>query len=625
MELFTVKIINYIPNDKVVITLFKIDKTADTIYRYESLLQAIDFFTQRFTLEQLSLYAFKFSHELLNLKACALFIKNQDTFSLKITKSYEYSEYHIDDTEHLQNIATFHGNIIMNKFENFFKKEDLEKFNVKLVIPLIIDEFLYGFILSDGSIHGIFDEDDYILSYSFMRLVNNALENIKHFSDLQTKNKQLDQKIFNLFAINHSAKTLLSQIDLQKLYAMATDIFSEITCSKVTSFGIYDHISNKIQILGYRNVSDFSKYYTELHLHTNTYNDKIVLHFDSDLEIIKSIFVNWEEFVHLDTKYIVLLVKDNIVGLVTLSESVNDCIYDTSTFELIESLASFAYIALSNALLFQKINMQKESIERKFNALSKLNNLVKNINHCTTVNELCALTLKALHLSFGIQKGFIALKKDSTYSIEHSLGISIHNQDFKINKNWENSFAGETIYDFSSHNLNQYFSPDMIYNFDSANCMILSPITLETSYLYDTSSPMGYLVILETKNSLQEEEILLIDTISKNISPVIHQMNLVANLKENYIEDSRKKFLKNLQNKIEDREKYLIPFHLYYKVIYKHPFQPLDLSAFYDFDCYIIDHYLFVLTYDDLNLNHLNLKELEPLNQIEDVLNFDYK
>ena len=52
------------------------------MYRYHAILQAIDFFTQRFNPEQLGYYSFDFVNEMLFLNSSALFIKENDEFIL---------------------------------------------------------------------------------------------------------------------------------------------------------------------------------------------------------------------------------------------------------------------------------------------------------------------------------------------------------------------------------------------------------------------------------------------------------------------------------------------------------------------------------------------------------------
>ncbi|MCD8500568.1 MAG: GAF domain-containing protein [Bacillaceae bacterium] len=134
------------------------------------------------------------------------------------------------------------------------------KFDMKLVIPLIIDSELFGFIISNGKIINAFEEDDFHILNALMRLFNNALENSRHFEDLKKSNAILDQKLFNLFIINQSTKVLLSELDIDQLTATATDVFSEVSGSQVTTLGIYDELTEKVKLASYRNVRSFTTY-----------------------------------------------------------------------------------------------------------------------------------------------------------------------------------------------------------------------------------------------------------------------------------------------------------------------------------------------------------------------------
>ncbi len=593
------------------------------IYRYESLLQAIDFFTQRFGIEQLSNFAFEFCNEVLTLNSTALFIKNKDEYILNNIRNYKHNNYKIKNSKKLKSIPTFHGNLITNNFNRFFDKQTIEAFNISLVIPLIIDDYLHGFLISDGKAIGTFDESDFAIAQTLMRLFNNSLENSKIFSQLKSKNEELDQKIFNLFAINQSAKTLLSQINLKNLYSIATDIFSEMTGSKVTSFGIFDENSNNIQIKGYRNISDFSSFYTEFELYSKNYNDsKIVLNIEDDIDTIKSLFKNWKDFYNLQTKFIILIVKDEILGLVTLSDSVKDSVYEDSVFELVQTLASFTYIALSNAIYFKKINAQKAIIEKKFKTLVNLNKLVRNINECTSIEELCELTLRVLNLSFNVKKSFITLKSNDCYFIKDSVGINFDDRVFDINDKWSDTLFGETIYDFRADSYKSFFPKNIQQNIASSNCTLISPISIEKTSYDLNSKPLGYLVILETDNSLQEEEILLIDTITNNISPIIYQMQLNKKIKSIYKEDTRKNFLTELKNKINEMKEYNIVFNIYYKKINKHPFKKTNLDDFKDFQHYLIDDFLFIISYDELS--EQDLIKIPTPNTVQEFIKYKF-
>ena len=594
-----------------------------TVYRYEALLQAINFFTQRFNIEHLSEYAFDFTNEILTLKSSALFIREGKDFVLKNKRFYNLDKLLIKSNSNIESIATFHGNIITSNFEKFFSKEIIKHINIKLVLPLIINDYLYGFILSDGKSIGKFDDSDFTIAKVLMRLFNNSLENSKVFSDLKITNKELDQKVFNLLAVSQSSKLLLSEIDLNKLYNTATDIFSELTGSSVTSFGIFDERSGCVKIQGYRNISNFSNYYTELIVEAKSFNDKkIVLDVENDKDIIKSIFTNWDEFYKLDARYVVLIIKNKLIGLVTLSESILNSSYSDSMFELIESLASFTHIALTNATLFEEIRKQKELIEKKFQVLVNLNKLVKNINGCETLDELYNLTLKTLKVSFNIQKAFIIVKENDYLVIKSSIGFHVDNNKVNIDNNWNDALCGQTIYNFSALSPYKYFDESFKSLFGETNCIIISPINIERSSAISQREIMGYIVVIKVDKTLQDEEILLIDTIAQNISPIIYHMNSMSEIKKTHILNPSTSFLKALDEKIKDREEYDVDFNIYYKKFKKHPFKALDLKLYNKLDYHIIDDYIFVVTYD--NLDDYDFSILPTPNSIDEFLQYQF-
>jgi hypothetical protein len=68
----------------------------------------------------------------------------------------------------------------------------------------------------------------------------------------------------------------------------------------------------------------------------------------------------------LKPMYIVLILKNGRVqGFVTLGRTMTGNEYKKSIFELIESLASSTYIALSNAQYLKQVNDQKKLIQNK--------------------------------------------------------------------------------------------------------------------------------------------------------------------------------------------------------------------------------------------------------------------
>ncbi|WP_069997197.1 GAF domain-containing protein [Cellulosilyticum sp. I15G10I2] len=600
------------------------NKITSNGYRYQALLQAIDFFTQRFSLEQISNYAFEFTNEILTLNASALFVREGHSYILKKNRLYNLETYKMPCTKKLKELPVRHGDIIVNHFDLFFDEHIVKALDIELVIPLIIDDYLYGFILSNGKMIGHFDEDDGIIASALMKLFANSLGNSKQLSELGQKNKLLDQKIFNLFAINQSAKSLLSQVELEDLYTLATDIFSEMTCSRVTSFGIYDEVSETIKVLGYRNVSNYSNVFTELRLASEEYvSSQIVLDFNKDLKIIQALFENWEELTLLETRYIVLLIKDKILGVVTLSEPVNDRVYDEATFELVETLASFTHIAISNALLFKKLLVQNDRVKRKFHTLNTLNKIIQNINSGVTIDELFSLTLKVLALNFGVKKAFFAYYNEDHYTVVNTVGLQIENIAFGLNKRWEKVVEGEVLLDFKENALYDFFEEHLVCQIGASNCMIIAPICTGIGYESEESLPKGFLVVAQTHDSLKEEEILLIDTITKNISPVIYQMDLNCRMQKEYQIDPLHQFISAVEIKLVERSDYELDFYLFYKILDLTPFQKSDDLLIEGEECYIVDQFIFLLSYED-EISDKSFCLAPYFNTIEEVKQFDY-
>lgn len=597
-------------------------KDINKIYRYEALLQAIDFFTQRFTLEQLTTNSFEFTNEILTIHSSALFIRFEDKFIQQSKRLYHIENQVIDNTESLNSFPLFHGDIVTERFERFIPKEIIEKFNIKLFIPLIIYDYLHGFIISNGKTMGDLDNEDKIIASTLAKLFRNSFENSRQIDELNQKTKLLDQKIFNLFTINQSAKSLLYQVNLDELYSIATDVFSEITSSKITSFGIYDISSNSIKLLGYKDVSTFSQVFTEFKLLERKYNsNKVIFELEKDKEQLMTIFENWEDFKLIQAKYIILLVKEEILGVVTLSESVNDRLYDNDTFELIEALASFAHIAISNALLFKKINDQKIIIEKKFEVLYKLNQIIRIINKSNDIDEISTLTLKVLSINFGVNKAFMAYNiDDHNYRIDYSIGLDNIEKDeliFNLNSKWGNIIHGDLLVDFQKDAIHNYFDKKILSRIGESNCIVISPLYLYNPDILGTSLPLGLLIVVETKDGLKEEDVLLVDTISRNITPIIYKMNEKEKLLIQYKQDNLDNFLQAVNHKLKERIDYEIDFNIYYKTFNQSPFSDVEYPD-YQGEYYLVNNYMFLITYDELDSSEFI--SLPYFESIEDIL-----
>lgn len=597
--------------------------------QYNVLVESIDFFTQRFHVEQIIKHAYKTVKRLLNIKASALFIRSGNEFILHDQTSYNINDYHIRSNNKLDQLPLFHSGVLTSNLKTYFTSEFIELFQIKMAIPLINDTELYGFIVTNGSQDNEIIEIDQSLIENMLKLINYSIENNQRFLDFQKINSDLDSKIFNLFVINQSTKALLSDINFDHLFSLATDVFSEVTGSKITTFGIYDSLTEKIKITGYRNVNSFSGYYTELELTTTQYDSSnIVLHMKDDIDTIKGLFKNWEELNRLEAEYIVLIVKGEILGIVTISESVMGDAYSHTEFELIESLASTTYIAISNAKLFREVTLQKEQTEKKYKALSTLNRLVRTINSCKTKEEIYSLILQTLQLGYGVKQAFICINKDlNQYEIIDAMNEDLVGEQFTIPNELLLEGKEETYYDYRSNHVYDYFTDtSFLDSLGEITCLVLSPIKTQGEF-ENNDNPFGFLVVVNTKENLKEEEIMVIDTITKNVSPIIYQMDLAHQYKKQISINEKQEFITALQKSIEENEFMNTEFYVYMKQIHKSPFEAVSLDNLFqemDFEEHVSDQVFTVNNYAFVITSHLKetktwQKVISP-QAVEDVL-----
>ncbi|WP_338780183.1 GAF domain-containing protein [Metabacillus sp. FJAT-52054] len=499
-------------------------------YRYEILLQAIEVFTQRYDKSALFEFAFDFANQLLTLGQSALFIREDDRLTLIHTRNYDIQDYHIPVTEKLNRLPLYHGRpISSHQLNTYFSEEFIRDFSAAHVIPLINDTHLVGLIVTDGKSAGEFSKDDEISSTIMMSLVNSSLENNQRFLDFQSINQELDRKVFSLFVLNQSIKALLSELNVRKLYEMATDVFSEISGSRVTSFGIYDPLTHRIKLKGYRNVHSFHRLYAELKMkEIQSCPNRIVISMKEDSDLLDQLFEDTSALLELEAEYIILIQKERLIGLVTLSDSRQNTHYDSGTIELIETLASSTYIALNNAQLFEKQEKQKREAESKLNVLQMYNRLIRTINSCRTREELLKLSISTLELGFGVSKAFFAFDNGKAYEVAECTGADLAGETFVFEDHVGQNIQDEIYYDYFANRLNTCFADESFCEkLGESTGIVIAPIQMNPEYNYNgqVHRPYGYLIVTQTAENLKEEEILLIDTITRNITPLIYHMD----------------------------------------------------------------------------------------------------
>ena len=392
-----------------------------------------------------------------------------------------------------------------------------------------------------------------------MQLFNTSLNNYRSYKSLQNAKSELDEKVFNLFAINQSSKVLLSELDLSVLYNLSIDVFSELTQSALTSFFLYDEKGENYVLRGMRDtLNPSNKLKITVYLKDNVSLDfsKSILDMsnEEDYNLFIDSFQNSEAVItNLKPLYIVLLIKNKVLlGFVTLGKKVTDKPYNKGIFELIESLASSTYIAVSNANYFKETNEQKLLLQNKFNRLVSLNKLMKNINSASTTEELADLTLETLNISFGMKTGIFALYNKDKFKVIRSINLDNCPCSFRLSNEFSCLFEGEYFIINSNEKIPKLLEKDLAKCIKDGAGALFVPIHIEDA---DTKL-LGLICIFELSDTIlsDQENLLTVDSIANHIAPVLHHLLRIKNQNELLAPNYEKIFINALENHIKEAD-----------------------------------------------------------------------
>jgi hypothetical protein len=559
------------------------------------LVEAIDFFSQSLHLDQLIYYGFELVNKALTFEASALFIIEGSSFELKRHYGYVAPLTSIPKTDKMNLIATLYGRILVEEYDKYFESMDVAPFNPDMIIPIIVKDELVGFIIAQKSNEMAYGEKEMTLAFAINQLMNKAYENARSFMALEEKNFELDKKIFNLFFINHCSRTLLSELKIEHIYQLCIDIIRELTASAVTSFFIYEPIMNHLVLKGYKNIVDFSQYYCELKLKPiDPQSLKVVYHVKKDYEILKTIFEDLSEFEKIKAEYIILIVKEKVVGLVTISESVSDRAYDPTIFELIESVVTSIYISLTNALYFKAINEQKIVIQKKFEILTSLNRAIRNINQCVEINELFEVTINTLKWGFDVKKLMILSTSGDDYTVAASSESDWVNALISIPEDTLNRIGNQVFFHHDVSLLKDMI-PDLEEYADlDGNCVVIAPIVVDKMTLKGDYKVLGFILVTELKNSLQEEQVILVDSVANSIAPILDHMYEKDLIEKQHIPNYELLFKQALGEELANKEQFGYSFAVQFRQFNQMPFETAVEKA--PCDSYPFKGYEFVIT-----------------------------
>lgn len=554
--------------------------------RYSGIISAIEFFSQRFELDQLITFAFQFCNDLLAPDQIALWYLNDRMFTQFNSKGYD-NKYTFEYNEQYNQIVYFHAGLMYDKeISTLLPSNIQEQFQPDFCIPLIMDKTFFGLVALKRSATNPFNSEDEIVASALMNLYYSALTNYNSYKLLETTKVQLDEKVFNLFAMNHSTRALLSELSLTSLCELAISVFSELTQSSFTSFFIKDLISENYKLMSYKNVK---KHNLELQMTLFPHKDKVsrlpVL-IDMSQKTSSDLFVysffNGQEIIEkINPQYIVLLRKGNeLVGFVTLGSKVNETQYDHSIFELVESLASATYIAIKNAIYIEEIEAHKSIINNKLNDLIRLNQLMKNMNSAQTYDQVISLVMNTLNVSFGIDMGFFALydPNENVFNIANRIHIKSSFKKIKMNSKLIPLFEGESILVYEEDKVKDYFTKSALTAFGkTAAGLIMVPVYISVVDL----QLIGFFALMTNRSSvlITDESLVSYDAIATHVAPVIHQLQYADKIKRLYQPDQGTLFIDKVKLQIQEAVDFSLDLFVV-SIVHKRPvhFKASDMS-----------------------------------------------
>ncbi len=556
---------------------------ATDVERYTKLVHAIEFFSQRFDLAEIRDYIYEFTMSLLNCDNIIMMTVDNGVYkdykegqSETIVASFPKKELHNE-------VVYFHAGLLDQQRVDEITPEGWlsDKPPVSFGIPLIMDKKLYGFIL-------VYKKEtvrnDTIIAEALMNLFLLALTTYESYSVMEGIKKELDQKIFNLFAINHASKALLSEMDEQRLVDLSMSVFAELTQSRITSVYIYDEISHYYEFMGMLDVFN-EKNPRPIHFQRKLSKNerlKVVIpyHNQSALERFQKCFDESLSVLDMyEPHYIINLIRDGeLLGFVTLSERVNKEPYERDVFELIESLASAMLVAISNARNVARLELLHQQSKTKFERLTRLNQLIKNMNSATDAMTLMELTLKTLSISFGYKTSCFAIydAEKGGFVIEQTIGyqgsgLVIDRSPIQLGIPDGNPliiYPSQDTVDFLA-----LFVPDDLL--EAIQGMILVPVVIEAL----ETEHIGLIALFDVQEGVltSEENVLTLETMANHIAPILKQLLLYDQHQIKQRMSSLRQFV-NLVNE-SCMEAMITDSNVYISVVSSEDVDPLDHAA----------------------------------------------
>lgn len=529
------------------------------LYRYMGLMQTIEHFSQKLDRNQIMNVSWESVNELLTVSQSALFVREGEQMPIRSTKGVDLGGWGIPVTESLRNMALMNTDIVTKPkaLRALLGDHLYEAMSAQALILFITDDLPEGMIVvGEKAAGGSFNDDDAIILESLMRLTNNALENNSRLSELEALNREMDNKVFNLFAINQATHALMRETSVESLISLAIDAFAELTHSGKTGFFLHDADTGSQVLRAYHDTQNPGET-AEMRLKASSAmpGDRSAydLRDKTSRTAFEAIFPEGgTQLERIGAHHVVLLEKlGSVSGLVTLGDKTTGEPYVSDQFQLIESLASSICIAISNATLITELNRQKEDLRRRVDRLLSLSTLIKNINSCGNEETLLELTGRTLTASFGVSRGMILLYDNDSdqFRIVRKLNVTTTGSDISTDGPWRSVLDGNLVCEGGTAAARRYLPESLLPDATGIEGIVVEPI-----YYTDIRRVvLGAIVVLsfEGTDIRNAESLLTMEAIANHLSLVMTSLYGIERERRFQLPNHVERFKRELKLRIE--------------------------------------------------------------------------
>lgn len=568
---------------------------ADKSMKYEKLIDSIDFFSQIMHIEQLSKYGHQHVHDLLEVKNSAVYIKSECNGYYRLI-SWTGSTPSITDIPAscaFDNIATKVGHVIIKDFERYFSQEFLSAYPIELMLPIIVKHELFGFfIANEYALAG--QEFDPIFIEAIKNLVNTAF-----FIGIQRENSSrneadMNRKLYDLLLLHQVNRLLISELDLDNLFHLCVDATRELTASAATGFAFLDERTGKITLRSYTDIVDFNNMYMEVEWIGESVPECMIYQIDDDWGLLQEVFDTPEIFREMKASHIILLAKDKVEGLITIGKPVSGIPYDQETLELVESIASTIMIAMENAGHVHQIKLQNKMLSKSYGALTTLNQAMKTLNSCESLEELGEAILQTLSLRCSMRDGYMAVwdEAEECYIITASCISERNGKKIWPTQLGSASLARGLVIDTQPGSFHSYLEEELKIN--SPEISILAPVSLDMIGLRHQGL-LGIIVFCEHFTTMEPQWLTFMEALASSIAPTVKHLLTM----QEYRMTSEEIFVNALNKMEHEKNTQFLEYRVYYKKLADALFAKVDLTPYEGYRMHRVHRMVLVLAYEE--------------------------